>query len=111
MSNRLVRPLLVMGLLAFVLGYVWERVDIVRVGYKAEQLKTQKIKLERERDELSVKLAALSAPDRVAKVAREKLGMVQPQQGQIVVVRRAGPSLATPTDEPTEVQVARSLVK
>lgn len=111
MSNRLVKPFLVIGLLAFVLGYVWERVDIVRVGYKAEQLKAQKIKLERERDELSVKLAALSAPDRVAKVAREKLGMGQPQQGQIVMVRRASPGLSTPADAPAEVQVARSLVK
>ncbi len=111
MKTRLGRPLLVVGLLAFLLGYVWERVDIVRVGYRLEQLKTQKVQLERERDELSVKLAALSAPDRIARVAREKLGMMQPQQGQIVVVRRADPGLSVPGGAVTEMQIARSLVK
>jgi cell division protein FtsL len=75
-------------LLVFV--FVWERVDVVRLGYQIERLKTQKILLERERDQLQVKFSALTAPERIAKVATEKLGLVPPQQGQVLMVHQPG---------------------
>ncbi|WP_447973484.1 cell division protein FtsL [Nitrospira sp. Kam-Ns4a] len=80
--------------LVLALGYVWERVDLVRVGYQVEQLKAQRITLLRERDELRLKVSALTSPERIARVASEKLAMVPPSQGQVVVVRleRAAPS-------------------
>ncbi len=86
-------------LLVFV--FVWERVDVVRLGYQIERLKTQKIVLERERDQLQVKFSALTAPERIAKVATEKLGLVPPQQGQVLMVRLPGeaPSLVPPRVE------------
>ncbi len=111
MRVRFYKPLMVVAVLAFLLGYVWERVDIVRVGYRLEQLKAQKVLLERERDELSVKLAALSSPDRIARAAREKLGMLPPQPGQVVVVHRVEPNRQLPGDPPAEVQLARSEVR
>ena len=37
MRVRFYKPLMVAAVLAFLLGYVWERVDIVRVGYRLEQ--------------------------------------------------------------------------
>jgi cell division protein FtsL len=81
--------------------FVWERVDVVRLGYQIERLKTQKILLERERDQLQVKFSALTAPERIAKVATEKLGLVPPQQGQVLMVHLPGetPSLALPPVE------------
>ena len=83
-------------LLLFV--FVWERVDVVRVGYQIERLKTQKVLLERERDQLQVKFSALTAPERIAKVATEKLGLVPPQQGQVLMVHLPGeaPNRALP---------------
>jgi cell division protein FtsL len=75
-------------LLVFV--FVWERVDVVRLGYQIERLKTQKVLLERERDQLQVKFSALTAPARIAKVATEKLGLVPPQQGQVLMVHLPG---------------------
>ena len=71
-------------LLVFV--FVWERVDVIRLGYQVERLKTQKVLLERERDHLQVKFSALTAPERIAKVATEKLGLVPPQQGQVLMI-------------------------
>ena len=68
--------------------FVWERVDVVRVGYQIERLKTQKVLLERERDQLQVKFSSLMAPERIAKVATEKLGLVPPQQGQVLMVHQ-----------------------
>jgi cell division protein FtsL len=79
--------LTVLAGLCLVFTFVWERVDMVRVGYQIERFKHEKVLLERERDELRVKVSALSAPDRIAKVALEKLGMTLPQQGQVVMVQ------------------------
>lgn len=61
--------------LCLVFVFVWERVDVVRIGYQIERLKRDKTVLERQRDELRVKFSALSASDRIAKLATEKLGM------------------------------------
>ena len=92
-------------LLVFV--FVWERVDVVRLGYQIERLKIQKVLLERERDQLQVKFSALMAPERIAKVATEKLGLVPPQQGQVLIVHQPGdvPGLLLPPVE--QVRLAR----
>jgi cell division protein FtsL len=87
--------------------FVWERVDVVRLGYQIERLKTQKVLLERERDQLQVKFSSLMAPERIAKVATEKLGLAPPQQGQVLMVHQSGeaPSLSFPSGE--QVRLAR----
>ncbi len=101
------RLLAALGVIGMLLLFVWERVDIVRVGYRVEQLKTQRIALQREQDELRVKVSALTAPDRIARAATEKLGMVPPQPGQVVMVSAADPMPAV-GDRPPEVRVAKS---
>lgn len=100
--------LTVLAGLCLVFTFVWERVDMVRVGYQIERLKHDKVLLERERDELRVKVSALSAPDRIAKVASEKLGMALPQQGQVIMVQ-SKPELS-PSDHRglVEVRVAKN---
>lgn len=93
--------------LCLVFLFVWERVDMVRVGYQVERLKQEKMVLERERDQLRIKVSALSAPDRVAKVATERLGMAPPQRGQVIVVQ-AGPLIVPPMQGgPVELRVAK----
>ena len=76
-----------LAVLTVLLLYVWERVEVVQVGYHIEQLKSKKVALERERDELRLKVSTLTSPDRLAKAATEKLGMLAPQQGQVRLVR------------------------
>ncbi|HEX5647860.1 MAG TPA: cell division protein FtsL [Nitrospira sp.] len=93
--------------LCLVFLFVWERVDMVRVGYQVERLKQEKTLLERERDQLRIKVSTLSAPDRVAKVAMERLGMAPPQRGQVIVVQ-AGPLIVPPMQgAPVELRVAK----
>ena len=89
--------------------FVWERVDVVRLGYHIERLKTQKVLLERERDQLQVKFSALTAPERIAKVATEKFGLVPPLQGQVLMVRAPEevPSLPLPSVE--QVRLAKHI--
>lgn len=102
--KSLLAALAIIGLL---LLFVWERVDIVRVGYRIEQLKAQKVVLQREQDELRVKVSAVTAPDRLAKAATEKLGMSPPQPGQVILVNAPEISPAA-TGRLPEVRVAKT---
>jgi len=81
------KTLTALAVLSVLLLYVWERVDVVQVGYHIEQLKSKKVSLERERDELRLRVSMLTSPDRIAKAATERLGMLPPQQGQVRLVR------------------------
>lgn len=91
--------------LCLVFVFVWERVDMVRLGYQVERLKHEKVVLERERDELKVKFSALSSPDRIAKVATEKFGMSLPQPGQVVMVQSKSKDSPAST---VELRIARN---
>ncbi|HET9575648.1 MAG TPA: cell division protein FtsL [Nitrospira sp.] len=94
--------------MCLVFVFVWERVDVVRLGYHIERLKTQKVLLERERDQLQVKFSALTAPERIAKVASDKLGLVPPQQGQVFIIHPQ-PSMPVLTTTVEQVRIARSM--
>jgi cell division protein FtsL len=94
--------------LCLVFLFVWERVDIVRLGYHVERLKRDKVMLERERDQLRVKVSALSAPDRIATAASEKLGMVLPQPGQVIMVQSNQDNWAPSHAEPHQVRIAKN---
>lgn len=99
--------LAILGLIGILLVFVWVRVDIVRVGYRVEQLKAQKLVLQREQDELRVRVSAVTAPDRLAKAATEKLGMSPPQPGQVILVN--APEIApAPINRQPEVRVAKT---
>ncbi|HET9961685.1 MAG TPA: cell division protein FtsL [Nitrospiraceae bacterium] len=97
---------------SLVLLFVWERVDIVRIGYHIERLKSQKVVLERERDELRVKLSALTAPERIARMASDKLGMVLPDKGQVVVVHVEPeiPVVPVLAERESEMKLAKNVV-
>ena len=93
--------------LCLVFIFVWERVDMVRLGYHTERLKHEKVLLERERDELRVKVATLSSPDRIAKVAAEKYGMSLPQPGQVVMVQSGPTEWPGASRQAAEVRIAK----
>jgi cell division protein FtsL len=103
------KPVIIVAGLCLVFVFVWERVDVVRLGYHVERLKAQKVLLERERDELQVRFSALTAPERIAKVAIDRLGMLPPQQGQVFVVHPQQ-ALPAPTPAPLdELRIARTM--
>jgi cell division protein FtsL len=95
-------------ILSLLLLYVWERVDLMQVGYRVERLKAQKITLERERDELRIKLSKMTSPERLAKVAGEKLGMIPPVQGQVRLVRLDAAPATDAQPGTSEIRLAKS---
>lgn len=101
----------VAAIMSMIFLFVWERVDVVRLGYHIERLKSQKIVLERERDELRVKLSSLTSPERIARAATDKLSMVLPEKGQVVLVHLEpdDPTIQRPPTEEGEVRLAKNV--
>jgi cell division protein FtsL len=89
MRGWLVRRALGLGavLLALCMLHVWLRLQVMHVGYDLSVARQMQLRLEHERRELEVERATLRDPGRIADVARRRLGMTDPQRGQIVTLR------------------------
>jgi cell division protein FtsL len=66
--------------------YVWQRTDVIRMGYGLEKLKVEKKKLEQVHNQLLVEVSTLASLERVERIATTSLGMKHPVTGQIVLV-------------------------
>lgn len=87
-SRELWRFLLTAAALALpVLGYVWQRIDFLRVSYHYEDLQKQKTRLLEEKEQLKVELATLMDHDRIERLARQRLGLVDPEPDDVRNVR------------------------
>jgi cell division protein FtsL len=78
--------LLGVALIAAVLSHVWLRLQVVRMGYVLSTTSKLQARLEQENRELKVELATLTSPDRLEALARQRLGLTQPEKGQVVLL-------------------------
>ena len=74
--------LLMIGAMAF----VWPNVRMVKLGYEYQALLKEQRELLRESDLLLLEKSSLESLDRVHALAKEKLGLQPPENGQIVTV-------------------------
>ena len=81
---------LVLSLLLFF--YVWQHMQVVKLGYEVQRLRTEKQQLTNEYYFLKYKMYDVNNLSRVEKISREQLGMVTPRTDQIVFLSE-GPSL------------------
>jgi cell division protein FtsL len=72
--------------MAELLFYTWCRVQYVRVKYEIQEQTTRVRKLAAMQDNLKIELARLKSPQRIAKIAREQLGLVTPTPQQTIVI-------------------------
>lgn len=77
----LITPIIVVSFLS-----VWQRNDIIRIGYKTEVLQKEKHALLRHRKELLVQVERLSALDRIEQIALTELGMKHADPEQRVYI-------------------------
>lgn len=95
MKSKKLNPVVVSGMVGMMslvfLFYVWGKVDLVRVGYELDVLSNKKAGLQREHDQLQLDLSRLTAPNRIAFEAGEKLGLTAPKPEQVVLVSVQGP--------------------
>ena len=68
-------------------AHVTLRYRVIRTGYVIAEKMQEQRELEEEARKLRLDLSVLRSPERVEKLAREKLGMVRPSPERIRVVR------------------------
>jgi len=73
-------------LIGVVLIHVWLRLQVVRFGYVLSTTSKLQTRLEQENRELKLELAKMTSPDRLEVLARQRLGLVTPEKGQVVVL-------------------------
>jgi len=66
--------------------FVWCRVQYVGVKYEIQELTTTIRKLATMQDNLKIELRRLKSPRRIAKIAREQLGLVMPTPQQTIIL-------------------------
>jgi cell division protein FtsL len=69
-----------------VLIHVWLRLQVVKTGYVLSSASKLQSHLEQENRELKIELATMTSPDRLESLARRRLGLVQPEKGQIIIL-------------------------
>jgi len=82
-------PPFVLGflLLLGLLFYVWQHIQVVRLGYEIERLKGERTALIQRERELSLEVAQLKSLKRVEEIAKGDLGLTSPTPGQVVFVQ------------------------
>jgi len=73
-------------LLGSLLLYVTQGIQVIRMGYDIDRIQTRFRAVKVERERLEVELASLQDLATVQREAVERLGMVFPETGQVVVV-------------------------
>lgn len=75
----------VLALLLFF--YVWQHMEVVKIGYEVQALRTERQKLTNQFYYLKYRMYEVESLPRIEKTAREQLGMVTPASNQIVILR------------------------
>jgi cell division protein FtsL len=85
--------LMLAGLLVF---SAWQHFELLRHGYRLEQLQQQRAEEEEINRHLRLEVEALTAPQRIERLAVERLGLRRPTADETVVVQRVRPPAPPP---------------
>lgn len=91
LRNRMIRRAVGLLLLAMVLSivHVWSRMKVLELRYAMTSLQKQTTELQQRINRTELVVAALKAPERLERVAKEELGMQLPAVGQVVFVQES----------------------
>jgi len=64
--------------------YIWHQMESIRIGYEIGKLEEKVLTLRRQVDELETEKSDLLSLDRVEKIAKEELNLVEPKKEQLV---------------------------
>jgi len=90
----------IVGLLVVVLLFsAWQHFELLRHGYRVEQLQRERAVEEEMARHLKVQIATLVSPRRIEALATERLHLVAPSPEEIIVIERV--NMAEPPAAPT----------
>jgi cell division protein FtsL len=89
MRRWLVRRTITLGLVlvGLCMVHVWVRLQVTEIGYQLSAAQQMQQRLEQQRRELEVEMAMLSDRTHLAELAAKRLGMHEPDKGQVVELR------------------------
>jgi cell division protein FtsL len=61
----------------------WRRVAFIDIGYEIRSLESEESRLLHLQKEMEIEKAMLSSPERIERIARTRLGLTDPEPGQI----------------------------
>ena len=64
--------------------YIWHQAAVIQIGFQTGRLEEKMAALKEDIKKLEMNRAALLAPERVDRIAREELGLVEPQPEQVI---------------------------
>ncbi len=64
--------------------YIWHQMESIRIGYEIGKLEEKVLTLRRQVGELQTEKSFLLSLDRVEKIAKEELNLVEPKKEQLV---------------------------
>lgn len=73
-------------MLAVSLFFVWSRVQVTGLDYQISRLESQVRDARKENRQLRLEAASLSSPERIERVARQKLNLRLPVSEQVITV-------------------------
>ena len=74
-------------LFVVMLGYVVQRTYVMKLGYEIEGLKKEQKNLEQINKSLLIERATLTSTERIEKIATSFIGLKNPDNSQIVIVK------------------------
>lgn len=80
----------------------WQHFELIRHGYRLEQLQRERAAEEGVRQHLRLEIETLRSPQRIEKLATDRLGMVAPRADDAIVLERVL------TNEPPDTSVVAS---
>lgn len=69
----------------------WQHFELLRHGYRLEQMQRDRAAESDINRHLRLEMETLRAPQRIEKLATERLGMVAPAEGQAIVLEKVTP--------------------
>jgi cell division protein FtsL len=66
--------------------YTWCRVNCIDVGYDISRETKRQNELTALQNNLKIELASLKSPERIAKIAKDQLGLKAPTKSQTIVI-------------------------
>ena len=78
-------------LVVVLLFSAWQHFELLRHGYRLEQMQRDRAAENDINRHLRLEMETLRAPQRIEKLATERLGMVAPTDGEAVVLERVAP--------------------
>jgi len=91
--RELWKTVAVAGLFVVILlSWAWQQFDILRHGYRLEEMKRERAAEEETARQLRLEIETLKSPKRIEELATQKLHLVAPTRDEAIVIERVVPA-------------------